>query len=80
MKPFLMISILYSEDYWPETEKNLKDYSAAKAIDKLGQIKMIKNRLGDKVFYQSIQPNKEHNMILNACEIPPIPKTFFKEQ
>jgi len=61
-------------------KKNLREYSAIKAIEKLGQIKMIKNRLGETVFYQSVQPKKEHNMILDACDIPNIPKTVFKEQ
>jgi len=60
-------------------KKNLKEYSAIRAIEKLGQIKMIKNRLGETVFYQSVQPKKEHNMILDACDIPNIPKTVFKE-
>lgn len=61
-------------------KRNLKEYSAIKAIEKLDQVKMIKNRLGNTVFYQSVQPKKEHNMILDACEVPGIPKTVFKEQ
>jgi len=61
-------------------KKNLKEYSAIRAIEELGQIKMIKNRIGETVFYQSVQPKKEHNRILDACEVLAIPKTVFKEQ
>ena len=55
-----------------------KEYSTIRAIEKLGQIKMIKNRQGDKVFYQAIQPKREHNMILVLVRFLLFQKCFSK--
>ncbi len=63
-----------------ELNKSGSPYSALKAIEELGQIRLIENHLANRQFYQAIKPEEEQKKILKALKIEPIPEAVFKEQ
>ncbi|MFQ5824111.1 MAG: IS1634 family transposase [bacterium] len=63
-----------------ELKRASSPYSALKAIEKLGEIRLIENVLAGRRFYQSITLGPEHKKILKALKIEPMPEAVFKEQ
>ena len=63
-----------------ELKKARCSYSAIEAIEEMGEIKLIESTFNGQQVYQSIEPNREHKIILKACGVECIPEAVFKEQ